>query len=338
MKFIHVAGTNGKGSTCAYIASGLIRAGYTTGKFTSPHILDITERVTVNDSPIPRDVFERLCEKSRGDCPFEVWMNAAFMYFENMNVDFAVIETGIGGLLDCTNIITPEVSVITKIGFDHTDLLGDSIAEIARHKAGIIKAGVPVITDPTQPAEAMTVIEETAKKNRSRLYFPNKKPTKNPSENNFDPYFQNKAIAEETLRILGINQNDFSGVVLPARLQVMSRSPLIIADGSHNPDSLELSFRSVRLMSDSRKIAVILGILDSKDYDSCMKVVTDSLANWEESEIIRTDGFSERAVCCGGVNTAEALERAKISAKKDGVILVCGSMYLAGETIRLLSN
>ncbi|MCL2036532.1 MAG: bifunctional folylpolyglutamate synthase/dihydrofolate synthase [Oscillospiraceae bacterium] len=341
LKYIHVAGTNGKGSTCAFIAEGLFRAGYRVGKFSSPHVLDICERITLNNIPINREKLNQLCGEI--DCPqetpqFERLMNAAFAYFKEENADYAVVETGIGGLLDCTNRITPVVSVITRIGFDHMDILGDTIAEIAAHKAGIIKAGIPVVTTATQPEEAMRVIRETAAEKsatiaslvdieRSPALFPSLKITMSGEHQK-----ENAAIAAATLNLLGVNEYDFSRVRLRGRMETVSQKPLIIVDGAHNPDALHTALKTAEEFARD-KIIIVFGMLKSKDHDTCMKILRET-----RHEIILTDGFSDMATECGGVSVHEALNKAKSIAESDGLILVCGSLYLAGEALKELEK
>ena len=152
-KSVHIAGTNGKGSTCEYICNALIKSGKTVGKFTSPYITCIEERIQLNNKNISRHAFAHLCEQVKkaveesgidGFSQFEILTAIGFLYFSKEQTDYAVIETGIGGTLDCTNVITPEISVITSVDYDHTALLGDTIPKIASHKAGIIKPCVRI--------------------------------------------------------------------------------------------------------------------------------------------------------------------------------------------------
>jgi dihydrofolate synthase/folylpolyglutamate synthase len=325
-RWVHVAGTNGKGSTCAYIACGLIGAGYKVGKFTSPHIFDVTERITVNDTPIPRECIPELPEGRW----FQTLWEVALRYFAEQSVDYAVIETGIGGLHDCTNklalpdyngqlfittarghrldlnsIFKPAISVITKIGYDHMDLLGNTITQIATHKAGIIKAGVPVVTDPTQFDEAMTVIRETAESKGSRLFIPDSK-----SDNIFE---QNKIVAREALRVLGINSCDFSRVKLRARMEKVHDNPEIIVDGAHNYDAIKAVLQMVDVN------VVVFGMLKSKDYASCIKLL---------------DGYE--LILVDDVECPEQVKSALGKARSRGEnTLVCGSLYLAANVLKL---
>jgi dihydrofolate synthase/folylpolyglutamate synthase len=301
IKYIHVAGTNGKGSTCNYIAHGLNRAGYKTGLFTSPHVLCVTERITINSKPIPRERVPEVC-----DGWFQALWATALEYFAEQQVDYAVIETGIGGLHDCTNQITPILSVITKIGYDHMDLLGNTLTEIASHKAGIIKANTPIVTDPSQFPEAMQVIRETAAAKGSKLYVPTKI-----CENIFE---QNKIVATEALRVLGIT-GDFDVPLPPARMQRVTDR--ITVDGAHNYDAI----KAVLQMIDQKSV-IVFGMLPSKDYDGCIKLL---------------DGYE--VVLAGDVNCLEqaraALDTALLS---DRPIFVCGSLYLAANVLKLFQG
>ena len=167
LKFIHITGTNGKGSCSHTLAAILQEAGYRVGLYTSPHLVDFRERIRINGQPIPEEYVIRFVEQERGFFEplhpsfFELTTAMAFRYFADEKVDVAVIEVGLGGRLDCTNIIRPDVCIITNISFDHTQFLGDTLAKIAGEKAGIIKKGVPVIYDGNHP-EAAEVIRKKA--------------------------------------------------------------------------------------------------------------------------------------------------------------------------------
>jgi dihydrofolate synthase/folylpolyglutamate synthase len=302
IKFIHTAGTNGKGTTCNHIARGLIHAGKKTGLFTSPHVLCVTERITVNNQPIPA---ERI-----PDLPHEGFFQAlwaiALEYFAECEVEYAVIETGIGGLLDCTNKINPILSVITKIGYDHMDLLGNTIEEIAHHKAGIIKPGVPVVTDPTQFPAAMRVISETARAKGSQLLVP-----KETHDNIFE---QNRIVAREALKFLGVT-GEFDSPVPLARFQTVCESPKIIVDGAHNYDAIKAV---LKLLPEDKTI--VFGMLKTKDYNSCIKLL---------------DGFGP--VLVEDVSCPQQVQAALDTARKPGkTILVLGSLYLAANVLRLV--
>jgi len=319
-RWVHIAGTNGKGTTCNYIAAGLTGAGYKTGLFTSPHVLCVTERISVDGEPIPKERIPDLCEKW-----FQALWKVALDYFAECEVDYAVIETGIGGLLDCTNEINPILSVITKIGYDHMDILGSTITEIARHKAGIIKARVPIVTDPTQFPEAMKVIRETAESKDSALYIPSEI-----SDNIFE---QNKIVACEALRILGVDIPAGAVPPLLARMQKVHDNPTIIVDGAHNYDAIKAVLTMI-----PPQATVVFGMLPTKDYDSCIKLL---------------DGYE--VVLVNDVNCIDEVESALETAQKlvgtpymasagaDTIyrvptIFVCGSLYLAANVMKLFNS
>jgi len=309
IKYIHVAGTNGKGSTCAYIAQGLLQSGYKVGRFISPHVLDVTERITVNDVPIDSG-------RLPVDFRFQQLWAIALEYFFEQQVDYAVIETGIGGLLDCTNRLDlpdyqKQLSVITKIGYDHTELLGNTIEEIAAHKAGIIKGGVPVVTDPTQLPGAMEVISDTARLKASPLIVPTQMPD--------DPFECNRIVAIEALKILDISVGDIAlDVPLPGRFQTVSQDPLVIIDGAHNPCAMRwLAYKINQYPQDK---TIVFGMTKSKDYNTCMKLLPT------HKKLILIDDVS----CENEVRLA--VERAR---GYGNMIVVCGSLYLAGNALKL---
>jgi dihydrofolate synthase/folylpolyglutamate synthase len=247
-------------------------------------------------------------------------MNAALLYFKEKNVEYALIETGIGGLLDCTNTLTPIVSVITKIGYDHMDILGNSLQEIAAHKAGIIKENIPVVTDPTQSDEAMKVIRETAARKNAQLIIPKGK------ADDYQGY--NKIVAKETLRILGIteyNFSDFSKVQLLGRMQIISKKPLIITDGAHNPDAIRAISQSIAKLPHTNK-TIVIGTQKSKDRAGCIK----ELSHIDHSQLIIVEDVSCK------IEVKSALIKAKKLSGDNGMILICGSLYLAGTALQIL--
>lgn len=316
LKFLHVAGTNGKGSVCAYTAQILQEAGYRTGLFTSPYIERFEERIRVDGANISaddlrevtlavRDAADEL-EREMGEHPteFELMTAVALLHFARQQCDIAVVEVGLGGRLDSTNVILPEVSVITRIGLDHTDILGDTLEKIAAEKAGIIKPGVPVAAYP-QEAEVMAVIENTCEDRGSKMHAPDFASVKVGGVGSdglrrfeydgisyttqllatYQPY--NAALAITVANILvqqgwGITQQDIErGISLtkwPGRFEMVCCDPLFIVDGAHNPQgakalraSLEDMADNVALSDDSfahKEIDVVflVGVLSDKDH------------------------------------------------------------------------
>jgi len=385
IKYIHVAGTNGKGSVCEYIESALCASGrrknnFKAGKFTSPYIVKINERITLNSVPISDEDLDRLCRKAakfadKESSQFEILTAAALMYFSEQKADYAVIETGIGGLLDCTNIITPKVSVITRIAADHTDILGKTLSEIAAHKAGIIKEHVPVVTDPRQDAKVMETISETARKKDSRIVIPdldclevkekdllgNVFSYRNSSYTSYmggEHQVCNALTAIEALEILGISEEFIKAGILNARLnarmQIFSKNPLVILDGAHNPDGIKAARKTFEKTFEKTQtdLVVVAGMIKSKDCVNCIK----ELLAVPGAGFVLTDGFSPDAapaeelakICRGGgaqrvfteKDEFNAVEKAKDILREDigRAILVTGSLYLAGAYIKAFES
>ncbi|WNC16697.1 folylpolyglutamate synthase/dihydrofolate synthase family protein [Brevibacillus brevis] len=284
--FIHVAGTNGKGSTCAFLTQMLMEAGYSVGTFTSPYLIDFRERIRYNGSMIAEEDLLRLANEVRelvarceaetefgSPTEFEVITLIAILYFSRVARPAVVVwETGLGGRLDSTNVVIPLVSVITNIGLDHMNVLGDSLTDIAREKAGIIKPGVPVVTGERRP-EVLAVFQEKASQTRSTLYcagqhFSGEQTNEQLGEQQFT-YRSMLRRREESYRLTmnGIHQTDNAAVALmtidvlrnyfsflleeeeiyrglqqtrwPGRLEVVSPRPLVILDGAHNQEGME---------------------------------------------------------------------------------------------------
>ena len=307
---IHIAGTNGKGSVAAMLHSILCEAGYRTALYTSPHLVDFKERIRIGHDFIENefifDFIRNLKDEidQNGYTFFEVATALAFQYFAEKNVDIAVIETGLGGRLDATNVITPLVSIITTIGLEHTEHLGDSIRQIAGEKAGIVKTGVPTITGVSQP-EALDVIKSICKDRDSKLYVVQEKSNCTilkssifGSKFNFssetDKYealelnlageYQvfNASIclnAIHRLRLLGWNIDDqairnvLRKVNWPGRLEVFRKEPLVLLDVAHNPAGIQTLIQSLDQFFPSKKIIFIFGVMEDKDYRSMLKEI-----------------------------------------------------------------
>jgi dihydrofolate synthase/folylpolyglutamate synthase len=309
---IHVAGTNGKGSVSHMIASVLMEAGYKTGLYTSPHLKDFRERIRVNGKMIPRSAvtgfvkqhgrFLTLLEPSF----FEMTVALAFSYFAECSVDVAVIEVGLGGRLDSTNIVNPVLSVITNIGHDHMDLLGDTIEKIAGEKAGIIKDNIPVVISETQ-AEVRPVFLSRAKRSHSRIYFADQNYLCNLAEfdilkrnrnfivkelsgdtfcegstplggdyqsANIQAVYQSFKVLAGTFGVNGKNILDgirkvTSNTGLMGRWQILSRKPLIICDTGHNREGLEYVVRQLGKIPKT-KLHIVLGFVSDKDLRSVL--------------------------------------------------------------------
>lgn len=321
LRFVHVAGTNGKGSVCAYLASVLQAAGYKVGLFTSPFILCFEERIRVNGENIRAEELARAVEAVRpaaeaveadtGDHPteFELMAAVAFEHFRAVGCDIVVLEVGLGGRLDATNVIdASEASVICRIGLDHTDLLGDTVAAIAGEKAGIVKPGCPVASWP-QEREAMAIIEAVAAERGCELVVPDfsqlaVEPLAGAALRRFSWQGQefetrllgsyqpfNAALALETVRVLRgrgwdiPEEAEVAGIASarwPGRFEMVAASPLTIVDGGHNPQGAEALAASLAdLLGEEGRGSVdfALGVLADKDYPAMVRAV----APWARS-------------------------------------------------------
>ncbi|KGE18303.1 bifunctional folylpolyglutamate synthase/dihydrofolate synthase [Paenibacillus wynnii] len=315
LKFIHVAGTNGKGSTCAFLTSVLIQSGYSVGTFTSPYITKFTNRFQYNGEDIPEETLTKLsnilhplvnemAESELGSpTMFEVATALAILYYsQECYPDVVVWETGLGGRLDVTNIVFPIVSVITNVGYDHTDVLGDTLEQIASEKAGIIKPGVPVISCVTQP-EAVAVLKEKASACRTSLYLADEDFNYEITgiENGLQSFTfkgpfrsldidiamkgvhqcTNAAGAMMVLEVLRqylafmLDDEDvlkgFRDTFWAGRLEEISSSPRIVLDGAHNPEGAESLAKSLPIFYKYSKLNLLMGMLSNKHHESYLE-------------------------------------------------------------------
>ena len=373
--FVHIAGTNGKGSVAAMIASALMNSGYKTGLYTSPHLLSFHERIKVNGSIISQnDVIEgvrriKKAVKLFEDLTFfEVWTGLAFDYFAHKSVDASVIEVGIGGILDTTNVISPEVSVITSISMDHRTKLGDTVEKIAHEKAGIIKPGIPVVSAP-QEKRVMRVLEKKAKDAGTRITGVGSE-MKFREVNNGISYngliwniddvhvalagrFQceNAAVtlaALETLASKGYcitpesSRNGIENVRWPGRLQSLAKKPEVIVDGACNISAMK-EVRDYLLRKDVKgKIVAVFGICSDKDVEQVLEIIGQAA-----SRFVFTHADNPRAMDAHAIaqlnrkgnhvveaDPVRALKRALLMAGADGLVIVTGSLYLVGEILK----
>lgn len=285
---VHIAGTNGKGSTSSMVASMLQRAGYKVGLYTSPHLIDFTERIKVNGAPADKefvtDFIEQLQAIAGHVSPsfFEFTTVMAFAYFKHSKVDIAVIETGLGGRLDATNIITPLVGAITNVDFDHTDLLGSTLEEIATEKAGIIKPGIPIVCGDKNP-----IVREVIQKRASMLNarFVDATSISTTLQSDLKGKYQEKnikvalAIAEK-LTGMGFEvskEDQKEGLLsvsastgLMGRWQIFSTDPLTICDTAHNPAGLKYVFSQLQALE--RPLHLVLGFVKDKDVQEIISL------------------------------------------------------------------
>ncbi|WP_028519522.1 bifunctional folylpolyglutamate synthase/dihydrofolate synthase [Ruminococcus flavefaciens] len=372
LKFVHIAGTNGKGSTLEYIANALQFSGYKTGKFTSPFVLRYTDRIRINDDEIDEnslcEIAEFVKERIGGAAysQFEITMAIAMLWYDREKCDVVVLETGIGGTLDSTNVIPPPlVSVITSISLDHTALLGETVEEIASHKAGIIKSGSAVILSEDNPDSVRELVRETADKVGAELI-----PCENcpPSVDGglFSPFMyrgikltpamagihqkynaQTAITACIYLRSKGFSVSD-SAIIqsiettqVRARVQYIDGEPPVIVDGGHNPAGVGmLSLMLMYLSTRGKKIYTVMGMVDSKDYVDCVKKISEL-----SDKFFAVDGFAPNAVSAETLadiasfrteaefgSLEECTKKAKtLALENGGVAVICGSLYLASE-------
>lgn len=289
MACIHVAGTNGKGSTSHMLASILQEAGYKVGLYTSPHLKDFRERIKINGQEISEQFVCEFINKHKSFFEnnelsfFEMTVGLAFDYFKTEQIDIAIIEVGMGGRLDSTNIITPLISVITNIGMDHTQFLGNTLTAIAGEKAGIIKSNIPVVIGEYTPETKLVFIEK-AKKNNSEIYFASDT-IKNtfPSDLKGDYQEQNKKTVLQTIQILN-SQNRFKvadenikeGLLhvvkntgLYGRWQQINNSPKVICDTAHNKHGLQITLKQTQA-EEFDSLHIVLGVVNDKDLDEIL--------------------------------------------------------------------
>ncbi len=358
-RVVHVAGTNGKGSTCAMIDAGLRAAGIRTGLFTSPHLIEPTERIQIDGIPVSRASFEQAfnvvheaAEKLDLDCHptyFETVTAMAFWLFREMGVNTAVVEVGLGGRLDSTNTVQPVLTVITPIDFDHEAYLGHTIEAIASEKAGILKAGVPAVFARQRP-EAAAVLEARA----SELHVPVTRAGEfqirdleiDARGSRFsgivcplagEHQVDNAVTAALALRTLGVSTDGIAETRWPGRLEHVAPNPDIILDGAHNPAGARALARYIERFYKDRKLWLIYGAMRDKAIEEVAGVLfplADELVLTapDSSRALRPEALAEFAGR-GHIepNIQAALKYARERSEADDVILITGSLFLVGE-------
>ena len=382
IKTIHVTGTNGKGSVSKFIASILNKAGYSVGIYISPHLERFSERIIINNDEISKENIVILTEKIKpiiddmiknDNSPtfFEIITAMAFQFFFDSSVDFAVIEVGLGGRFDATNVIIPLVSIITNISLEHTKQLGENIKSIAFEKAGIIKKNVPVVTAVID--EARDVIEKVALDNNSKVVYLDNRNWKRISKSSENQVFhilgllneyivetsmlgnyqgENIALAINAIEILQINGVYLTDIDIikgisdgfnPGRMEIVSTEPKILLDGAHNPAGMEVLTNTLKNDIKYKKLILIIGILEDKDVNKMLsKIVPVS------DIIIATKSNNPRA--CKPIFLEEMIKKidkskkivikssipdaiiyAKKISNKNDLICISGSLYTIGE-------
>lgn len=359
LRVLHVAGTNGKGSTCAMAAAALRAAGHRVGLYTSPHLSRFNERIQVDGRPIADDRLAARVEEVRRACPwhesggaeerltyFEFATLVALLHFARERVSAAVVEVGLGGRFDATNALTPVVTAVSRIGLDHVQLLGDTLAAIAREKAGIFKRGIPAVVAHAQPAEAMAALRDEAARRGAPLAVA--APSWDGPIALRGPHQRgNAALAAAALRLL-----DAAGVAVgeeavargiaearwPGRLEEIGG---VLLDGAHNPDGAAALAASLSALHPGRPVELVLGVLADKDHRGMLAALAPAVrrlhlappasprarapASYRDLAASLVPEVHVHASC------AEALACARAAAGAGGLACVAGSLYLVGE-------
>lgn len=356
-KSIHVGGTNGKGSTSHMITSILQEAGLKVGLYTSPHLKNYTERIRINGQEIEQDYVTEFISKHKEFLEkqrlsfFEMTVGLAFNYFADQEVDIAVVEVGLGGRLDSTNIITPEISVITNIGYDHMQFLGDTLPKIAFEKAGIIKENVPVIIGERQE-ETTPVFIKKAEETNSKISFASDHHMDYESGLIGDYQKKNSNTAVKTVNLLSLEavneyhisnglENVVSNTGFKGRWQILQEKPKVICDTAHNKESLTYAMRQL-LQEDFEKLHIVLGVVNDKKLDDvlsffpknatyyfCKPNIPRGLDQQELKE--KAMSFGLQGAICDSVS--KAYEKALLEANPNDVIFVGGSTFVVAEVL-----
>ena len=375
-KYIHIAGTNGKGSVATFVASILKQAGLKVGLYSSPHLVRFTERFRINDEEISREKAAGLIDELKGavvsDSPptfFEATTAMAFLYFAREDTDIAIMEVGMGGRLDATNLITPLVSVITNISMEHQFFLGSHLLDIAGEKAGIIKKGVYLVTGATQPS-VISLFKSICREKgapmwrvgkdisyrttRHGFHYKGIKRRLNRLQLGLKGRFQarNAALALAAIELLekhgfrissGDIQEGLKDSFWPGRMQVVSEKPTVLLDGAHNPAAIRALAESVRTVFQYRRLILVIGIMADKEIGQLLRGIVP-IADY----VIYTRPVYSRAAD-PGILIAEAaplerpgmvepllkkaIERARDMADPEDLIVICGSLFTVGEAL-----
>ena len=359
-KSVHIGGTNGKGSTAHMMAAVLQQSGYKVGLYTSPHLKDFRERIRIDGNKIPETfVIEFIQEhktflESHQLSFFEMTVGLAFDYFSKMHVDIAIIEVGLGGRLDSTNIISPEMSVITNIGLDHTQFLGDTLQKIATEKAGIIKANTPVVIGESQ-TEVNAIFTQKASALKSDIYFADQEISQVLDCSLLGNYQQkNIKTALKALGVLGtrgfsISQQQLKKGLLSVqkhtglrgRWELLSKSPNIICDTAHNKEGLTLVIDQLQQQA-FKRLHIVLGVLAEKSLDSFTDIFPKqakyyfcqpNIPRAMDVELL-TQAFNKKGYKGQGYDSVEkAFTTAKEQALKEDLIFVGGSTFVVAEVL-----
>ena len=369
---IHVAGTNGKGSVSHFLASILQEAGYKVGLYTSPHLVDFRERIRINGEMISKEAVVSFVENNRqmiADLKlsfFEMTVGMAFDYFAREKVDVAVVEVGMGGRLDSTNVIKPLLSIITNIGLDHTQFLGDTLEKIAREKAGVIKPNVPVVIGETQP-ETTPVFMANANANQSPITFADQHYVVDDISRFTDELtgeYQKKNIATVLEAVEVLRRGELLDIPVDAlkrglarvvtnthlygRWQKIGEQPLTICETAHNEPGIRAMIGKLKSMKFNR-LHLVYGCVNDKDFRSILQLLNSQLSTlsthlvwyFTQPSVPRrlavdelvTAASSIKIIGSGYSNVKEAINAARNAAESDDLVLVTGSIFLVADAL-----
>ncbi len=383
LRFIHIAGTNGKGSTAAILSRILREHGIKAGLYTSPHLVRFAERFRLNDEEVSTErilqVFEKIratLDESQSPTFFEMTTAMAFQYFFEEQADFVIAETGMGGRLDATNVISPEVCVITNVGFDHQQFLGSTLSSIGREKAGIIKKGIPVVTGALQPV-IQGILKTACMDKAAPLYrFKSEFRVRRNSNGSFQYQGIERRLPSLNLNLMGPHQVGNAALALaalevleqkhiislrpervehamrevkwPARLEVLETNPTIILDGAHNPQGAESLRIALKEDFTYKKLHLVMGIMADKDIVGILR----RLLPLAETAIFTRPRYSRganpddvRKMARPYIQkyyvipeAASAIQEARNMARPDDLICITGSLYFAGEVKQIFGE
>jgi len=373
LRFIHVAGTNGKGSTCTMLAQICAAAGMKTGLYTSPYVMEFRERMQVNGTMIPEDDLCRLTEQLRRASEsflepvteFEFVTALAFAWFYEQKCDIVVLEVGLGGRLDATNVIPPPLcSVITKIAYDHMDVLGNTLTKIAGEKCGIIKPRSPVVTTCEQQPEALAVIKTTASERGCTLTVPTIEQCEVISSNITgsevmldglavhvpllgEHMCRNALTAVVAARRIGLPDEAIQAGIattrIPARMELLRVEPLILLDGGHNPDCARALSNVLQMHLPGEKLCAVCGMMADKDVTAYLRILQPHIGHLitcvpQNSRALSAHDLAVHARMVGYENITPATSVEQALQAVEYPLLICGSFYLAGEIRGFLIN
>lgn len=390
MKVIHVAGTNGKGSVCAFLSSMLTEGGKRTGLFTSPHLVKINERFQINNEPVSDEIFlnayervMKLVEEMQKDgfyhpAYFELLFAIGMVIFEEAQVEYLILETGLGGRLDATNIVEkPVVTVITSISLDHTEILGDTIEEIAGEKAGIIKQNIPIVYDGREKRAEKVILQKAKEQNAKAVPLDEEKLSIQGSTDHsvdyvFDnpvykghlitvPYLAPYQVRNSALALLAMEELDPQHEIsLETRLQAIRDTrwqgrmetvlPGVIVDGAHNEDGVHEFVRTLRQVGSSRRIVMLFSAVVEKNYEEMVHTICETGCI---QEVVVTEIHGSRIVPAEElaavfrkftnvpvtvINSIEEAFNTAMEKKGDGLLFCVGSLYLVGEVKKVIEE